>query len=240
MSLVLGTINPIKCTNLMQGYTSTVTAGGTTTLTTASTYSQYFTGTQVQTVVLPAVGTLTVGYGFDINNNSTGIVTVQTSMLVTVVTVGTGGKMTVTCIDTTGSAGIGGWSLGTINTVSTSIPSLMIPNNYGASQKGVPVGGLYRSAMNGANTSSTFSITSSFVAAGTTLTVTATSGSIVPGMFLSGGGVTAGTQIIAQLSGTAGSTGTYQVDIAQLISVAPTAVVYNLTANPDIVYVRTI
>lgn len=73
MSLLISTINPTRCTNLMQGYTTTATAGGVTTLTAASTYSQFFTGTQAQTVVLPAVGTLINGYGYEINNRSTGM-----------------------------------------------------------------------------------------------------------------------------------------------------------------------
>jgi hypothetical protein len=136
-------------------------------------------------------------------------------------------------IATTSSPTFNNLNLGTL-------PSLVIPNNYGAQQKGVPVGGLYRSATNAAAASSTFTITSSFVAAGTTVTVTATGGFITPGMFLNGGGVTAGTQIVMQLTGTAGSTGTYQVDQAQLIAVAPTSVIFNSTINGDIIYVRTV
>ena len=49
----------------------------------------------------------------------------------------------------------------------------------------------------------------------TTLTVTATSGVIEPGMVVTGGSVTANTRIVKQLTGTAGSTGTYQVSISQ-------------------------
>ena len=51
--------------------------------------------------------------------------------------------------------------------------------------------------------------------ASTTLTVTSTSGVIEPGMVLTGNSVTAGTYIHKQLTGTAGSTGTYQVSISQ-------------------------
>lgn len=49
----------------------------------------------------------------------------------------------------------------------------------------------------------------------TTLTVTSTTGVIEPGMTLTGGSVTAGTTIVKQLTGTAGSTGTYQVSTSQ-------------------------
>jgi hypothetical protein len=191
------------------------------------------------------------------------------------------------------------------------LPRLYTPNNYNASLKGIPVGGLYRSAFNTPITSSpitssfvatgtvltvtvapapivigmelsggtvaagiyitgqltgltggvgtyttgisqtigttatsadvakTFAITSSFVAAGTTLTVTVTAGIIKAGMFLSGGTVVAGTQITQQLTGTVGSTGTYTVDTSNLITIAPTAVNWSDT-NPDILYMRTV
>jgi hypothetical protein len=55
--------------------------------------------------------------------------------------------------------------------------------------------------------------------AGTILTVTAvSSGPILSGMTLTGTGITAGTRIIEQISGTAGSTGTYTVDTSQLVA----------------------
>lgn len=53
----------------------------------------------------------------------------------------------------------------------------------------------------------------------TTMTVTAiTSGPIYPGMTITGTGVTAGTRIVSQLTGTDGSTGTYQVSISQTVA----------------------
>jgi hypothetical protein len=59
-------------------------------------------------------------------------------------------------------------------------------------------------------------VTASIGPASTTMTVTAiTSGSLLPGMALTGTGVTAGTRIVTQLTGTSGSTGTYQVSTAQ-------------------------
>lgn len=61
------------------GFTSTPTAAGTTTLTQASSRAQEFTGTTTQTVVLPVVSTLQLGTSFTIINQSTGIVTVQSS-----------------------------------------------------------------------------------------------------------------------------------------------------------------
>lgn len=63
--------------NLLEGYSTTATATGTTTLTAASTYVQYFTGTLTQIVKLPAANTLTLGQEFVIVNRSTGALTLQ-------------------------------------------------------------------------------------------------------------------------------------------------------------------
>ena len=53
----------------------------------------------------------------------------------------------------------------------------------------------------------------------TTLTVSAiSSGSILPGMIITGTGVSASTYIVTQLTGTAGSTGTYTVNVSQTVS----------------------
>lgn len=53
----------------------------------------------------------------------------------------------------------------------------------------------------------------------TTLTVTAvSSGTLAAGQTISGTGVTVGTQIVAQLSGTTGGNGTYQVSVSQTVS----------------------
>lgn len=65
--------------NTKLGYTTTTTAAGTTTLTSASNYQQFFTGSTTQTVVLPVTSTLALGEGYRIVNNSTGVVTVQSS-----------------------------------------------------------------------------------------------------------------------------------------------------------------
>ena len=55
--------------------------------------------------------------------------------------------------------------------------------------------------------------------ASTTMTVTAvSSGILLPGMKLTGTGVTAGTRIISQSSGTAGGTGTYVVSPGQTVA----------------------
>lgn len=65
--------------NFLSNTTSTATAAGTTTLTAASTRYQLFTGTTTQTVVLPSATTLSDGWIFEINNNSTGTLTIETN-----------------------------------------------------------------------------------------------------------------------------------------------------------------
>ena len=86
-----------------QGYTTTPTAAGTTTLTVSSTQLQFFTGATTQTVVLPVASTLTAGQRFEIHNNSTGSITVNSSGANLVATV-LGNTTTVfTCILTSGT-----------------------------------------------------------------------------------------------------------------------------------------
>ena len=88
---------------LLDGYTTTATAGGTTTLTAASTQKQFFTGVTVQTVVLPDVTTLVLGQNFMIDNNSSGNVTVQSSGLNNVVILAPNTRAVLTCILTSGT-----------------------------------------------------------------------------------------------------------------------------------------
>lgn len=85
------------------GYTTTATAAGTTTLTSSSNYLQFFTGTTTQTLVLPVASTMTVGQGFELHNNSTGTVTIQSSGLNTVATLEGGKTALVTCILASGT-----------------------------------------------------------------------------------------------------------------------------------------
>lgn len=69
----------LSVNNLLAGYTSTVTAAGTTTLTVGSTRQQVFTGSTTQTCTMPVVSTLALGTEFQIVNLSSGVVTVQSS-----------------------------------------------------------------------------------------------------------------------------------------------------------------
>lgn len=86
------------------GYTTTATAAGTTTLTVGSTQLQYFTGSTTQTVVMPVVSTLVLGQRYQLVNNSTGAVTVQSSGANTIVVLAAGSSATLTVISTSGTS----------------------------------------------------------------------------------------------------------------------------------------
>jgi hypothetical protein len=89
--------------NIKLGYTTTATAAGTTTLTSASNNQQFFTGSTTQTVVLPVTSTLVLGLGYLIVNNSTGVLTVQSSGGNTITLVPAGSTVICTCILVTGT-----------------------------------------------------------------------------------------------------------------------------------------
>ena len=88
----------MSANNFLAGFASTATAAATTTLTVSSAYNQYFTGTTTQTVVLPVTSTLALGFPFRIINNSTGVVTVQSSGTNTIQAMAPGSTLLLTCI----------------------------------------------------------------------------------------------------------------------------------------------
>jgi hypothetical protein len=90
--------------SLLVGYNTTTTSGSTTTLTNASMTQQFFTGTSTQTVVLPVVSTLFLGYQFVINNRSTQSITVQSSGLNTIIVMPANTTLVATCVLTTGTS----------------------------------------------------------------------------------------------------------------------------------------
>jgi hypothetical protein len=63
----------------MRGFTTTVTSASPVTLTNTSTPYQLFTGSTAQTVVLPVTSTLTTGWTFHIDNDSTAVMTINSS-----------------------------------------------------------------------------------------------------------------------------------------------------------------
>lgn len=91
---------PAAMASLM-GFTTTATAGTTTTLTNASSYYQIFTGSSAQTIQLPVTSTLGTGWTYHICNNSTGTLTVNSSGGNAVISVPAGITAMVTCIGIT-------------------------------------------------------------------------------------------------------------------------------------------
>lgn len=98
----------LSSNNSLVGYTTTATAATTTTLTVGSTQLQYFTGSTTQTVKLPVVSTLVLGQQFTIHNNSTGVVTVQSSGANSIQAMAANTQLTATVISTSGT-GTASW-----------------------------------------------------------------------------------------------------------------------------------
>jgi hypothetical protein len=102
----------LRAANHIQGYTTTATAAGTTTLTVASTHQQVFTGTTTQNCVMPVTSTLVLGQEWLIKNNSSGVVTVQSSGGNTIIAMAANTWIRIRCISTSGT-GAGSWDYDT-------------------------------------------------------------------------------------------------------------------------------
>ena len=149
VGLNVGAGKTLSVVNPKLGYTTTATAAGTTTLTASSNYQQFFTGTTTQTIVLPVTSTLALGLGYLIQNNSTGILTVQSSGLNTITTIPAGVTTLFTCILITGTTaaswdydqigfstitGTGAAVLGTNPTITNYTESVVAIGNSGTTQ----------------------------------------------------------------------------------------------------------
>lgn len=96
----------VRANSVTSNFSTTATATGTTTLTVSSSYIQQFTGTAVQTVVLPDATTLVVGQSFFILNRSTGVVTVNKNGGTLVQSMAAGSQTIVTVTNVSTSAGV--------------------------------------------------------------------------------------------------------------------------------------
>lgn len=99
----------LSANNHIEGYRTTATAAGTTTLVVGDAFSQFFTGTTTQTVKMPVTSTLVLGQQYLIVNNSTGNVTVQSSGANSVQVMTQNTQLLMTCILTSGT-GVASWS----------------------------------------------------------------------------------------------------------------------------------
>lgn len=98
----------LQFSNDAPGYTAIATTGGTTTLSSSSTFYQNFTGTLTQTIKLPDETTISVGTAYVIDNDSTSNLTVQTSAGGAVATVTPG--MAGYIYSTSNATATGGWA----------------------------------------------------------------------------------------------------------------------------------
>ena len=89
--------------NRIDGYAITTTTNGTTTLSGYSMYSQYFTGTTGQTIVMPVVSTLYLGFEFNIVNKTNSTLTVNSSGGNLIYSLVTGRECRFRCIEITGT-----------------------------------------------------------------------------------------------------------------------------------------
>ena len=79
----------LSANNLIESFTTTATAGGTTTMTIANTFQQYWTGSSAQTIKLPTTS-VAQGGQYNIVNQSTASLTVQSSGANTILVLGAG------------------------------------------------------------------------------------------------------------------------------------------------------
>jgi hypothetical protein len=184
----------LSANQFIGGYATHATAGTTTVLDVASPYNQYFTGTTTQTVTLPVVTTLVNGQSFMIFNNSTGVVTVQTSGGNTVLAIPASSSLFVQVKDKTGGTGLASWQSASPSTGSMTYPGAGVA---------VSTGSAWGTSLNITAISDSTSTTSSTTAASATAVKAAYdhagSGSI-------GGTLGAVANKVPKSSGTGGST----------------------------------
>lgn len=97
------TLNLPSINNVRFGYTTTATSGTTQVIDVNANYRRYYTGSTAQTITLPDVTTLTLGHSYEFHNNSTAVLTIQSSGANTVVTVPPLTTVLLTCILITGT-----------------------------------------------------------------------------------------------------------------------------------------
>lgn len=94
----------MSAVGFIPGYSTTVTSSGTSVLTVGSNQQQYFTGsTTGQIVQMPVTNTCVVGQYWSIVNNSTAIITIQSSGGNTILALPAASETIVTCILASGT-----------------------------------------------------------------------------------------------------------------------------------------
>ena len=95
----------LSANNVVNEYATTTQAGGTTTLTVASSKLQYFPGSSGQTVLLPVVSTLALGHTFYITapKNSLGTLSIKSSGSNAIISLSGDQTAVLTCISLSGT-----------------------------------------------------------------------------------------------------------------------------------------
>lgn len=136
----------ISANRFLTAYTTTATAAGTTTLDVTSTGQQYFTGVTTQTVVMPVAATVAVRDSWYIVNNSTDVVTVQSSGGNTIQAMAPNTVLLITCILSSGTDAASWNTLYSSKTFESllSNPNLIIGGNFDTNpwQRGTTAAGL--------------------------------------------------------------------------------------------------
>ena len=114
--------NIISNTNVITGFTTIATSGGSTSLSSSSNYIQQFTGSSAQTIILPSTAIL--GQSFYIINNSTGTLTVNSSGSNLVQTMTTATRVLVTALSTSPTSAAGWTVKVTPNTTNAGVVTL--------------------------------------------------------------------------------------------------------------------
>lgn len=129
-----------KFNNSVEAERSTATSAGTTTLSASDAYTQIFTGTHTQTLVLPDCTTLALGWAFRIVNRSTGgDITVQKSGGTSLATVWSKTEATYVCTDISSAAGA--WDQGYPTIQATQLPAFTGDVTSSAGSVNLTIGG---------------------------------------------------------------------------------------------------
>lgn len=134
-----------SATGFIPGYSTTATAAGTTTLTVGSNQQQYFTGVTTQTLVMPVASTLVVGQYWSVINNSSGVVTIQSSGANTILALPAASETVVTCVLASGTSAAS-WATSPAVSGSGTVNSGLINQLAWYAASGTAVSGLATSA----------------------------------------------------------------------------------------------
>jgi len=178
----------VAWTNQAPGYTNTVTAAGTTTITASATYYQHFSGTTTQTLKLPDETTIPTATGYIVDNDSSANVTVQDSAGNTLATAVPGGAGWIYSLSN--SAATGNWA-GYLLPPGNSATGLITWGTAGLNLASSYIQGVTTLNMSGQLTSTVATGTAPFVVASTTQVANlnaATAGSVTNALTLNNGG----------------------------------------------------